>query len=118
MSIITRVLKQTAVYWAPTGVDSDGQPTHALPITLNVRWDDITEQFSLREESAEDEIQFSLAKVMVSQDVEVKGMLFLGALAVTDDPDDPRSIRRAYEIRKFEKIPNFRATEFVRTAIL
>jgi len=118
MSIITRVLKQTATYWAPTGVDKLGLPTYALPITISVRWDDLVEQFMPTTEGEQDEIQFSRAKVMCSQDVAVKGLLHLGVLSNTDDPDEPRTIAGAYEIRAFEKIPNFKATEFVRTAIL
>lgn len=110
MSYITRNLKQKATYWAPTGVDDFGNQTFAAPITLNCRWEGRTELFI----DIDGKEQRSAARVYVNQDVLVGGYLFEGVTTVAD----PKTIKAAREIRDFRKIPNLRATEFERRALL
>jgi hypothetical protein len=114
VSIITKVLKQTAVYWAPDGTDEYGQPTVASPVELDVRWEDTVEGVVNEEGST----VLSKSKVMVSADVAIGGMLWLGSLSDCPDPANPKNLSGAYEIIAFEKIPNFRCTEFMRIARL
>jgi hypothetical protein len=51
MSFLTRVMKQTATYWALSSFDKYGDPSFAAPVVLDpddqtgVRWEDRTEQF-------------------------------------------------------------------------
>ena len=121
MSIITRMLKQTCVYWAlafgdDVSYDDYGRPivTIANPVELDCRWEDINEEFI----AADGTRQVSKAKVYVESDVVVGGILMLGTL---DDITDSTNIKEnagAWEIRGFGKNPNFRATEFVRMAYL
>lgn len=113
MSIITKVLVQTAVYWAPGPLDKFGKSAFLAPVQLDCRWEDVsTEQIN-----AEGTRIASKAKVMVSEDVEVGGMLALTDLESLTDPLNPRAAG-GWEILTFNKTPNMRATEYVRTAFL
>lgn len=122
MGIITRMLKQNAVYWPPessesAGDDFDnyGQPQVSLsPVQITCRWEDVTEEFI----DITGTRQLSRAKVYVSQDVEVGGILMLGVLADIVDATNIKENSNAWEIRRFEKLPNLKATEYLRTAVL
>ena len=114
MSIITTMLRQTAVYWSPLSVDEYGQPTWNAPVELAVRWEDKIEAFM----DADGERQFSRAVVFVESDVILKGVLLLSALVDVDNLTDPKANEGAWEIRKFDKLPNLKNTEFLRTAFL
>ena len=125
MSIITKVLKQDAVYWPPVDrSDLGNDATHddygrpvlkCNPIQISVRWENVQEEI-MSEAGA---TVIAKHKVMVSQDVFLRGFLWLGLLA--NAPDfylDPRYQSDVFEIMKFEKIPNFRNTEYLRIAWL
>jgi hypothetical protein len=112
MSIITKVLRQRCVYWPPLGSDQFGEQRLGRPVELKCRWDDNNEEFI----SVDGTRLVGKGRVMVSSDVEPLGYLWLGTLAslpshvATECP-------AAQQIMQFQKVPNFRATEFVRTAI-
>ena len=112
MGIISKINKMKAVYWPPGTVDAYGRPSMGTAVQLDVRWEDKHEQFL----DANGEDQISNSVVYVSADVALGGYLWLGELA--SKPADPKLDKDAYEIRKFEKLPNFKATEFLRTAML
>lgn len=120
MSIISRMRKQTAVYW-PLDIESGGdkfddygQPVLSDPIEIKCRWEDVSEEFI----GSDGTRQISNAKVYVDRDVDVGGVLMLGTLLDVSSADNPKGNIGAFEIRKFEKIPNLKATEFLRTAYL
>jgi len=121
MSILTRMLKQTAVYWPlaseETGgqaVDDYGQIVYGDAVEIDCRWDD--EMVEVLD--AQDNVFISRAKVYVDRDVSIGGVLMLGTLDDVVYLDDPKANDGAYEIRAFLKNPNFKATEFLRTAVL
>jgi hypothetical protein len=114
MGIITKMLKQTAVYWEKTGVDDYGQPTWAAPIEIRCRWEDRTEEFV----SPEGTREASMAVVYVGQDVVVGGVLMLGLLGSSVDENDPKANLGAWEIRSFSKLPDLKAKQFLRTVML
>jgi hypothetical protein len=114
MSIITKVLKQTAVYWAPSGTNAYGQPTYSAPVEIAVRWDDMSEEFL----GPDGDRELSRAKVMVASDVELRGVLMLGDLGSSVDQDDPKANEGAWEIRMFKKIGTIKQTEYFRQAFL
>ena len=121
MGIIARMRKQTAVYWPLASSDSGGddfddygQPVVTDPIEISCRWEDVAEEFI----DAKGTRQVSKSTVYVDQDVDVGGILMLGT---EDDITDSTNIKEnegAWEIRRFDKLPNLRATEFLRTAWL
>ncbi len=114
MSIITKVLKQKAVYWAFTGYDNHGQPTYAAAVQIACRWVDSHEEII----NAKGEKQISNATVMVGVDTPPDGVLWLGAIGGLTDAANPFNNPDAWPIIKFDKTPNFRATESLRIATL
>lgn len=121
MSVITRMRKQKAVYWplqssdsAGDAFDDYGQPQWDGPIEIDCRWEDVIEEFI----DASGTQQSSNAKVYVDRDVDVGGVLMLGELTDITDENNPKENDGAWEIRRFDKLPNMKATEFLRTAYL
>jgi len=120
VSIITKIQKQTAVYWAPSSVtefDAFGKPVVIDPVQLKCRWDEVNEEFVAPDGTR----QVSRAKVFIESDVELGGVLMLGTLTEAEASgfaDDPKEEDGAWEIRAFRKIGNLKATEFLRIAFL
>ena len=121
MGIITRMLKMKAVYWPPESSESGGddfddygQPQVSDPVEIDCRWEEVSEEFL----DAQGTAQISRAKVFVDRDVEVGGILMLGLLADVTDLVNPKENENAWEIRRFDKFPNLRVTEYLRTVYL
>ena len=97
MAIIKKVLVQDATYWGTPAEDGYGKHTFAAPVAIKVRWDDVQEKFV--NTAGEEEI--SKAKVMVGQDMDLGGYLYLGTSASTN----PEDLDGAWPIKAFKKIP-------------
>lgn len=114
MSLITRVTNyQVAIYWAPSTANDFGLSTFDTPVEIDVRWEDKNEAYM----TAAGTTAQSNAFVYVDQDVLLGGMLKLGELDSSTE-DDPADEDDTYEIMRFDKLPNRRATEFLRTVFL
>ena len=81
MGIISRMRKQTAVYWPLASSDSGGadyddygQPIVSDPVEVECRWEAVNEEFVDKNGTR----QLSKAKVYTDQDVDVGGILMLG----------------------------------------
>jgi hypothetical protein len=132
MSNIENVVKkfcvQTAVYWGSPVDDGYGGKTFDDPIELlpplnGVRWEETTQVITNNQGR---EI-VSKAKILLCQDVDEEGYLFLGTLDDLSDSSgdssgayyDPLRIEGAYEIKRFDKTPMVKKTDqFVRTVYL
>ncbi len=116
MSIITKVLKQTAVWWSQGSAAPDeyGQPVVAAPIEIKVRWEDAAEEFIDKDGTK----QLTRAVVMVDRDVSVGDVLMLGTLGGVTDFGRAKNNAGAWEVRAFDKLPNLRVSEYLRTAKL
>jgi hypothetical protein len=121
MSIITKMLKQDCVYWplassesGGRSFDNYGQPVLSEPIEIKCRWEDVSEEFITSDGTK----LMSKAKVYVDRDVDKGGVLMLGVLDDITDSENVKENEGAWEIKRFDKLPNFRATEFLRTAFL
>ncbi len=122
MSLIARMRKQTCVYWALLGADSAGvvnyddygQPQHTDPVEITVRWESVTVEFL----DAQGTRQLSNAVVYSGEDLDLGGVLMLGELTDITDEDIPKENDDAWEIRRFDKLPNLRNTEILRTCYL
>lgn len=114
MSRITRNLRQKAMYWAPNGEDEYGRTKYAEPEEISCRWTDIAELVVTKDGRT----VTSKSKIMVDQDVEEGGLLWLGTEEEwegTATPDEPPTVEEGgNEIMVLKKIPNRRATEFLR----
>lgn len=113
MSLITKMRKQKAIYWARSTMDQYGRFAFASPVEIDCRWDDEAAQFL----TPKGEEQVSRSMVYVDRDMIPGDRLQLGELA-SNTPDDPLESHSSFEIRQFAKNPNLKATEFLRTAIL
>ncbi len=111
-SLKSTVQTQTCVYWAPLGVESGtqafdryGQLQFADPIEKDCRWEDTAETFT-----NEKGVQESSNALVMVDDVLVGGLLMLGELTDIVDSANPRNNAGVWEIRKKERIPDFRGT--------
>lgn len=120
-SILNRMRRQYAVYWAPAGVGSDGEATYARPIELRVRWEGM--KMLLRSDPLYKDNQ-SREVVYVPQVVVAGGVLWKGRLATcpaakTVDPYQPfAGDELAREISRFAEYPTINAKKFLRVAVL
>lgn len=115
MSIISRMRRQQAVYWEPTGQSGPGgEPLYLAPIEIKCRWDDVQEVSV----SPTGEEFVSRSKVYTDRRVKLNGVLKEGKLDSVTLPDEPLANEEAFLIRARGKIPNFRATEFLHFAVL
>ena len=117
MSIITKSLKQIAVYWAPGSPDGDGGFADVTPVEISCRWDDVIGKVT----DPKTQNTYSNATVYVDRDVEVGGFLYLGELTDLDSDVSPEDAPAGTSIKKivgFSKIANLKATEYWRTVSL
>ena len=117
-----RFCVQTCVYWGSPVNDSYGGFTFADPVELLCRWEDKTEvDIGWFSSGNPGNALATKASVMVIQDVDLQGYMYLGTLAdlTTANETNPLTKAGAYVIHRFDKIPMVRKTdEFVRTAWL
>ncbi len=113
MRIITKVLKQKAVWWSMTGSDSAGQNEYADPVEVSVRWDENMKQF-IDSNGIKD---VSKAQVMVDRDMKPGDALLLGELT-NDYTNNPNNHTGAGFVRGWGKTPTLNGRKFVRTCYL
>ena len=113
MSLIKRAMKQDAVYWPPSGVKGTGKKTFGSPIEIKCRWDESSSRKYTDDRGVE---QTSNAIVMVDRDLQLGGLLRLTTLTAlgVDTATYADGTARYYEIKKIDKTPNLRVTEFLR----
>jgi len=106
----------TAVYWAPAGLDAYGMPTFDLEVEITVRWTDKTVLFR----NAAGEEVMSDAIIHSSIDLELGGYIWRGALndLTSSDQGDPLNVSEAREIRRFDKTESVDGTLYNRKTYL
>jgi len=120
LNYIKRVAVQTAVYWGSPVNDGYGGFTFATAIEVKVRWDEkvrtISDPFGT--------YKLSKASVLVQQDMDYNGYLYLGTIAEIQANalytlTNPKTIPTAFPIIAYDKIPLIKSTtKFVRTVYL
>lgn len=113
MRIIRKMRQQKAVWWQRLAVDQYGRFAYATPVEIDCRWDATSEEFR----DTEGQKQLSNAVVYPDRVMSIGDMLQEGQLD-SNDPDDPRDAPDAHEIRRFDKIPDLKATETLFRAYL
>jgi hypothetical protein len=121
--VAKRFCVQTAVYWGNPQNDGFGAFTFDTPVEIKCRWEDKAEvNIGWLSTGFPSNLILSKASVLVLQDVNLQGYLYLGSLNDFDssyDISNPMNIHGAYIIHRFDKIPMVRKTdEFVRIAWL
>jgi len=114
-AVISRMCVQTAVYWGNPVSDGTGGYVYDSPIEITCRWENSNEMILLNN----GEQCVSRAEVYVTQDLDVDGCLYLGALIDLESDPLPSEIEQAYVIKKFDKIPALgSSSEFLRKVYL
>lgn len=111
ISFVKSVCVQDAVYWSPGADNGFGEKTWTSS-AIKVRWDGVTQ--SITNKYGKEVV--SSAKVMVQQELNVDGFLYLGTLTslTTLQKGNPLLVDTAYPIQKLEITPLFKsATKFV-----
>ncbi len=115
---IKTVCVQTAVYWGNPVADGYGGFTFDDPVEIKCRWEDkaliITDSTGIE--------RMTDAQIMVTQDLDVLGFLYLGTMDEVEsmfesgEQDfDPMKVDGARQILAFEKVPMIKSTKvFVR----
>ena len=115
MSLIVRMRKQKAVLWGNPVADGNGDWTFDQPVEIDCRWEDTQKLFT----DKDGKLSVSQAKVYIDRDIVTGSYLMLGTLVMLpSDASNPKRINGTYEVRSFSKLPNLKATEFLRTATL
>lgn len=116
MSLISRVRKQTAVYWqrSSQGPDMQGQPRHELPVQIKCRWDDVMKEFVMADGSR----QVSQAEVLPDRAMQPGDYLMRGVLPDVTNAASPKQNKGALVVRAVATTPNLRNTENLYTAYL
>jgi len=116
----TRIQNQDCVYWplnltesGAQSYNSYGEPQFADPQELKCRWEGRIEKFM--DDKGEEVV--SKAVVMVDG-VAAGGVLMLGTLDDITDEDNPLLNQGAYQIKRYDTIPNRKATVMFRWAYL
>lgn len=115
MRILSKMRKQTAVYWAPLAPDPYGQPTYADPIELRVRWDDTQEEIVTTDGTR---TTATRSTVYLGQDIVLDGLLMLGDISSVVDGDVRANNPTAKVIRSFANIKTLKADDSLRVATL
>ena len=118
MSLISRMRRQDAIYWAapvPTGY---GKWSYTAPVAIKVRWEDVAEEFM----DPANQRLVSKSLVYVGQVMQPNEWLKLGVLVPEDEEGetdtDPTKEPDAFRIRQFAQVPNIRNTETLYMAYL
>lgn len=109
MSLIKKMRKQKAVYWARGNPDVFGSFAFLEPVEIDCRWEDTAQEFL----SPLGETLVSRSMVHVDRVMFPGDRLKLGELESSDaNPNE------GFEIRRFDRLPNIKATEYLLTAYL
>ena len=113
MSIIKKMRKQRAVWWKRLAADRFGVATWDQPIEVRCRWEDINETYI----GTKGEQLGCRAQVYVDREMTPGDRLQLGQID-SNTPDSPLSSTTAIEIKRFDKLPDFRNRNVLYTAYL
>ena len=118
---VQSVCVQTAVYWGNPQPDGYGGKTYDDPVEISCRWDEKIQVITKQLIGTQGEEVISKAEILLTQDVDENGLLYLGVLDDLDSAseDDPATLENAWRILRFDKTPLFQsATEFIQKAYL
>lgn len=112
MSIISKMRRQFACYWAGPTPDGLGGMTFAAPIQIPCRWEDRVEV--VKDTQGREIITTNV--VYVDRVLALDSYVRLGRLSdlPTPLPVDPRKIEGARKVKRVEALPNLKNSETLR----
>jgi hypothetical protein len=114
---LERVCTQDAVYWGNPTDNGFGAKTFDPPIAIKCRWQDKVQLLGTPDQVT----VISRATVVILQDLEEDGLLWLGSLSSLTplQQSNPRTIDKMCIVKRFEKTPALQSTTvFLRKAFL
>lgn len=107
MSLIKRMRRQKAVWWERSKTfDRFGKFNFAGPIEIACRWEDSVSEFR----TADGQVTISQATVYPDRVLEEGDQLRKGEMD-SNETTDPTTLTDAFEVQRFEQIPNLKNTE-------
>jgi len=113
MSLITKMRKQKAVLWRKGSLNRFGRTSFEAPIEISCRWEDIVVEFL----DMQGEKVLSKSVVYVDRILALGDRLKRGEIE-SDTPTNPLDVEDTFEVRRFEQLPNLKASETLLTAYL
>jgi hypothetical protein len=107
MRILTKMLRQKAVYWEPQIADQFNEKRWELPVEIKCRWEDGGEE----QLDYDGETFTPMHTVYSDRDLKVGGLLLLAYLVDMEGTEPPEE---AVRIRKVMKTPTLKANKFLR----
>ena len=117
IDFVESVCVQPVIYWGTPVDDGYGGKTYDDPVQIYCRWDGSAKLVT----DAKGKEFVCVAEVMVTQELDIDGMLYLGTFEdLGPDRDDaPETITGTQIIKQFSRTPLFQSTdEFVMVAYL
>ena len=114
ISLITKSLNDTLVYWGSPVDDGFGKNSFGDPIEISGKMFSIQKVFV----DVNGKEAVSSAEAMVDRDLEFNGYLWKGSLSDSSLPGDPVASEEAKRIRGKEEHTTFRGTQTFRKVIL
>ena len=128
MGILSKMRKQNAIYWPPAEADDFGKMSHGPLVELilipggknyRVRWEERIDEFlDAKGTTALSSAVVYVPKLPDGSEIVVGGYLWLGDRSDLIDEAEPRNNPNAYEILRADTLPNFKASDYLRTAYL
>lgn len=112
--MISRFLKQTAVYWGNPTNNGTGGFTYDDPVEILVRWE---EKRTVLEDENKNTV-ISGAVVYSNQSLDEQGYLYLGDLDDMESASSPLDISSSRRIIEVHSIPSLNADQFLYTYYL
>lgn len=104
-------LNQQATYWEAQEPDGFGGKVTGPATPIKCRWEDKAVNYTGRLDRQE---EVSRAVVFVDREMRVGDWLYLGSTAESD----PTALPEAFQVRKFDRVPDLRNLNTVLRAIL
>lgn len=108
MTISTRKLNQSAIYWAKSTQDGYGDYSYSAPVQILCKWEDKTE--IVKNSKGEEVVSNSI--VYVDREINFEDFLELGTLEVST-PASPEDSQNAYPVIRKDSITSINNTETV-----
>ena len=107
--------RQRAVLWTRSAEPNKfGKFTYDEPIEIRCRWEDVAKEFR----DTKGQTVMSMSIVYVDRVLSVGDMLRKGEIT-TDEPSDPTDLpQTAFEIQRFDQLPDLKAKLTLLTAYL
>lgn len=115
LSLLSRALSQTAVYWGDPVPSGQGKYSFADPIEILCRWIDMQVEFT----DNNGQLTMSTGVVITQyRDIDPGGYLFLGTLRDLQDQSTPYANAGAFAVRQFNWSKSMNGRRYVGRAML